>query len=122
MKNSTIMKPVLRPVMRSCLSGIFSAIAATGGGGPAVQSSILVTTDTDTGTIYWVLTNSATPPSVAAIKAGTGIVAGSIVVTSAGIKTQLFPQPPAGTYYPHFVHTNTGVDSDVHTGTEDTVV
>ena len=114
------LKPVVRPSLRPVLQSIFTARIT--GAGPTIMSSVSVTTDTDTGTIYWVITTSATPPSVAAIKAGTGVVAGTIAISSAGTKAVTFNQPPAGTYYPHMVQTNTGIDSDVHTGTEDTVV
>lgn len=115
MKNSTMMKPVLRPVMTS----IFTAHVGSGASGP--MSGLSVTTDTDTGTIYWVITTSATPPTVAAIKAGTGTAAGTIDVTSTGVKSTTFSQPPAGTYYPHIVHSNLDINSEVHTGTGDTV-
>ena len=109
----------MRSVLRPAMTSIF--IAHVGNGASDPMSGLSVTTDTDTGTIYWVITTSATPPSVAAIKAGTGVVAGTIDVTSAGEQSMTFAQPPAGTYYPHIVHTNTGVDSDVHTGMGDTV-
>lgn len=115
MKPNKVLRPVMRPVLRPPMSSIFTA--DVGGG----LSGLSVTTDTDTGTIYWIITTSATPPTVAAIKAGTGVAAGTIDVTSTGVQSVTFTQPPAGTYYPHIVHTNTGVDSDVHTGTGDTV-
>ena len=113
--SQSVLRPVMRPVLRQVMSSIFTA--DVGGG----LSGLAVTTDTDTGTIYWVITTSATPPSVAAIKAGTGIVAGTIDVTSAGEQSVTFAQPPAGTYYPHIVHSNLDINSEVHTGTGDTV-
>jgi hypothetical protein len=112
----TLLRPVLRPSLKPVMGSVFSARI-----GSPVLSGISVTTDTDSGTIYWVLTTSTTPPSVAAIKAGTGDAAGTIEVISVGTQSVTFNRPAPGTYYPHFVHTNSGVDSDVHTGTGDTV-
>ena len=114
--SDALMRSVLKPSLKPVMGSVFSARI-----GSPVLSSISVTTDTDSGTIYWVLTTSTTPPSVAAIKAGTGDAAGSIEVTLAGTQYVTFNRPAPGTYYPHFVQTNSGVDSDVHTGTGDTV-
>ena len=114
--SDNLMRSVVQPSLKPVMGSVFSARI-----GSPVLSGIVVTTDTDSGIIYWVITTSATPPSVAAIKAGTGDVAGNLEVTSAGTKSATFNRPAAGTYYPHFVHTNSGVDSDIHTGLGDTV-
>ncbi|MCU7917074.1 MAG: hypothetical protein KZQ95_01795 [Candidatus Thiodiazotropha sp. (ex Epidulcina cf. delphinae)] len=78
-----------------------------------------VTTDHGSGTWYWYLSESATPPSAADLKAGTASDAfGSKTVTVTGVQTDSATGLQAGTtYYKHSVHTNSGVDSDIVTST-----
>lgn len=73
------------------------------------SSSGSVSTNTGSGTLYWVTTTSATPPSDATIKAGssqTVTATGVQNVTSGGLS-------PSTTYYNHFIQTNGGLDSNV---------
>jgi len=73
-----------------------------------------VDTDANVGTVYWVVTQSATTPSAAQIKAGndhngsTADDSGSISVTESGTQAGATTGLTASTtYYAHFVHENT---------------
>ena len=74
------------------------------------------TTDVDTGTLYWYLSQSATPPSTVDLKAGTGSDDfGSIAISTSGAKADSATGLTASTtYYLHALHTNT-VDSSIVT-------
>lgn len=82
-----------------------------------------VTTDEANGTLYTVVTTSATSPSVAQVKAGqdhTGSAAafdGSQAVSATGNQNvSVTGLSPSTTYYPHFVHTDAATnDSTVAT-------
>ena len=83
----------------------------TGTATGATTATVGATTDEGNGTLYAVVTTSATQPSVAQIKAGqthTGAAApwgGSVVVTSTGAKTLNATGLTASTgYYAHLVH------------------
>lgn len=74
-------------------------------------ADLSVTTDKATGTIYWVVTQSATAPTKTQVKAGqdhAGSAAedsGSIAVSSTGAKTDSATGlPSATTHYAHFMH------------------
>lgn len=70
-----------------------------------------VTTDKANGTLYWVLTTSATPPSAAQVKAGqndTGAAAaksGSQAVSATGVQNLSYTALTAATtYYAYYMH------------------
>lgn len=72
-----------------------------------------VTTDEGNGTIYWVVTQSATQPTATQIKAGqnhTGaaaVDAGTIAVSATGAQTDTASGLVAATtYYAHYIHTD----------------
>lgn len=72
------------------------------------------TTDTSSGTLYLAVTTSATPPSAADIKAGTGAVwYGSVTVSTTSPSTTATGLAAATSYYTHAVQTVSAVDSDV---------
>lgn len=83
-----------------------------------------VTTDTGSGTLYYVLSSSATAPSAAQIKAGndhTGsaaVASGSQAVSATGNQTTptITGLAPSTTYYLHFVQNAAGGDSNVASG------
>ena len=89
---------------------------------PSATSALLrVVTDQSTGTLYWVITDSATPPSVAQIKAGqnhlgaAAIDAGSQAVSGLGtqdVSSSGLTEETSG-YYAYFVHTTGSGDSNV---------
>jgi hypothetical protein len=69
-------------------------------------------TNTGSGTAYWIVTTSATPPSNAAIIAGTGAVGsnfGSAAVSGSGAQTQITATSLTNgtTYYFHLFHRDT---------------
>lgn len=72
-------------------------------------ATLSVATNEVNGTLYWFVGTSATPPSAAALKAGTGAVAfGSQAVTSAGVQNATASGLSASiTYYAHFLHRDT---------------
>jgi hypothetical protein len=78
--------------------------------------SVGATTDGNNGTLYAVLTTSATPPSAAQIKAGqdhtsaAAPCAKSVSVSSSGAKTitELYGLVESTTYYAHLMHENAG--------------
>lgn len=91
------------PVLTSPVGSATSSTAATVG----------ATTDEGNGTLYAVVTGSATQPSIAQIKAGndhTGSAAawsGSVAVSSTGAKTLNATGLTSGSsYYAHLVHTD----------------
>ncbi|MEW8042032.1 MAG: cadherin repeat domain-containing protein [Candidatus Thiodiazotropha endolucinida] len=83
------------------------------------QSTMQGTVDTnvDTGTGYAYCSESATPPSAADLKAGTGASwSGSQAITSTGTKTFNATGLPAGiVHYMHYLHDNSGSESDIST-------
>ncbi|MBV2138576.1 MAG: DUF4082 domain-containing protein [Candidatus Thiodiazotropha sp. (ex Ctena orbiculata)] len=76
-----------------------------------------VDTNVGSGTWYWYLSQSATPPSIADLKAGTGADDfGSQTVLATGTLSDSASGLSQGTtYYCHHVHDNAGVDSNVVT-------
>jgi hypothetical protein len=79
-------------------------------------ATISVSTDTANGTLYWYLSTSATPPSPADLKAGTGAAfSGSQAVSATGVQTKnLTGLAPSTVYYAHFLHSDAaGNDSAV---------
>ena len=116
---------LINSVVQPLTKGLFrSVVGDSSGGSPG--GTVQLTTDVDTGTFYWVLTTSATPPSIAQVKAGQdhlGVSApasGNKGVTATGVQNDsVTGLAAATTYYPYFVHTNI-VDSNVLAGTSDT--
>lgn len=81
-------------------------------------ADLSVTTDTGSGTLYWFLSTSATPPTVANLKTGTGSVAfDNQAVSGAGAQTMNNKGSLAEktTYYAHFVQNTTNGDSAIVT-------
>lgn len=77
--------------------------AATGTVTGTTTADLSVTTNEDNGTLYAFASTSATPPSAATLKAGTGAAyASSQAVTSAGAKT--FSATGLGTGTAHYAH------------------
>jgi hypothetical protein len=115
------------------MGAILLALApSVGGGGPVLTTpvgtstgtttaTVGATTDTGNGTLYAVVTTSATQPSIAQIKAGqnhlgsSAAYASSQAVSSTGAKTfSATGLSAATTYYAHLVQTSSGaVDSNV---------
>ncbi len=115
----------------------FTFVVPPGVGGPVLSSPVdaanggtaatgSVSTDTGNGTLYWVVTTSATSPSSAEVKAGqdhNGVAAddsGSQAVSGTGVQS-LSPAPSGltseTTYYIHFMHENaSAVQSAVASG------
>lgn len=96
--------------------------AATGvdAGGGAVDIS--VHSDTKNGTLYWVVTASATGPTKAQVKSGqdaagaAALAADSVAVSTVGTQTDAAAGVTAGTRYVHFMHEDTGaLQSEVET-------
>lgn len=92
----------------------------TGTATSGTTATVGATTDEGNGTLYCVVTTSATQPSVAQIKAGndhTGSAAawsGNVAVSSAGAKTlNATGLTTATTYYAHFVHTDAAANDSV---------
>lgn len=117
---TVLVKSVISPLTR----GIFRAVVQDLSGSPG--GNVAVTTDVGSGDFYWVLTTSATQPSIAQVKAGqdhlgaSASASGTKAVTSAGAQSDSATGLTAATtYYPYFVHVNI-VDSDVLAGTSDT--
>lgn len=70
-----------------------------------------VTTDTAGGTLYWTVTQSATPPAASVIKQGQSQsvpAAGLRSVSGAGLSSET-------TYYVHYLHARNGLDSAIVT-------
>lgn len=80
----------------------------TGTATGSATATIGATTDEGNGTLYGFVSTSATPPSDADLKAGTGAVwAGSATVSSTGAKTLNASGLSASTaYYAHLLHTD----------------
>jgi hypothetical protein len=93
------------------LSG--AAVDVTG----TTTATIRVTTDTATGTLYTAVTTSATPPSSADLKAGTGAVfADDQTITTTGEKSFSATGLTAATgYYAHCIHNDGTDDSNITT-------
>lgn len=79
----------------------------------ATTADLAVTTDEGNGTLYWVVTQSATSPSIAQVQAGqdhtgtTGADSGSQSVSTTGTQTAGATGLTAETtYYAHFQHTD----------------
>ena len=68
--------------------------------------TLSVSTNEGNGTLYWYVSTSATPPSAADLKAGTGAVAaGSQAVSATGVQNASATGLTASTaYYAHFLH------------------
>jgi hypothetical protein len=86
----------------------------------ASSMNLFVTTDTDSGTLYAVVTNSGTPPSAAQVKAGQnhlGAAANAAVnqaVSTAGFKTLLASGLTTGiVYYTFFMHERSPAEQSV---------
>jgi hypothetical protein len=73
------------------------------------------TTDTAAGTLYWFVSETATPPTAANLKAGTGAYSSQFgSQLSPGIGTETFPVTSltqGDDYYTYFLHTNATGDS-----------
>lgn len=82
---------------------------------PSNAADLSVTTDKGQGTLYWFVSTSATPPSAANLKAGTGAVAyGSQAVTSTGAQDITATGFSASTtYYSYFLHNDGTQDSSI---------
>lgn len=81
-------------------------------------ADLSVNSDTGSGTLYWFLSTSATPPTVANLKTGTGSVAfDNQAVSGAGAQTMNNKGSLAEktTYYAHFVQNTTNGDSAIVT-------
>ncbi len=82
----------------------------------AVAGSLGVTTNEATGTLYWYVHTTASPPIAAALKAGTGAAAyGSQAVSGTGVQSATATGLTASTtYYSYFLHRDAaGNDSAV---------
>ena len=84
------------------------------------SGAAIVTTDADSGTVYYVMTVSAVAPSAAQIMAGTDHLdvaapaAGSVAVVAAGEVSQAVAGLAEATlYYTYFVQDNLGEISNV---------
>lgn len=106
------------------LSGGSTAPTLTSPTGTAIgttTATIGATTDTATGTLYGYVSTSATPPSAANLKAGTGATwSGSVAVSSTGAKTLSATGLTAATgYYAHLIHTDGSAnDSNIVTSAQ----
>lgn len=79
-------------------------------------ATLTVSTNEANGTLYWFASTSATPPSGANLKAGTGAVQfGTQAITTTGVKTVNVTGLTAGTaYYSYFLHRDAaGNDSTI---------
>jgi len=76
-----------------------------------------VTTNRSSGTLYWFISTSATPPTAANLKAAVGAAAaGSQAVTASGVQNIVDTGLTASTtYYTHYLHNNTAGDSNIAT-------
>lgn len=82
----------------------------------ATAANISVSTDEANGTLYWYISTSATPPSAADLKAGTGAVtSGNQAVSATGIQSASASGLTAETaYYTYFLHRDAaGNDSSI---------
>lgn len=99
---------------------IIAPVLSMPSGSPSTATSIsgTVMTDEGNGTLYHYFSQSATPPSIANLKAGTGAdAAGSQTITAAGMPTVVESGlVEDNTYYIHFLHTDAaGNDSNIAT-------
>jgi len=84
-------------------------------------ATVGATTDEGNGTLYAFVSTSATPPSGADLKAGTGAVwSGSTAVSSSGAKTlNATGLSPSTGYYAHLIHTDAAAnDSNIVTSSQ----
>lgn len=91
-----------------------SADTVTGSTGNTADLS--VSTDTGSGTMYWFVSTSATPPSVANLKSGSGATSyGSAAVSGTGAQTfsNVGSFAEKTTYYAYFIHNATAGDSSI---------
>lgn len=120
--------------MLSLTQALTLGLGSGGGGGAPVVAPVLstptdvasgaagglltVTTTSGSGTLYWFVSTSATPPTAANLKAGTGATKfGSLAVTATGAQSATVAGLAVSTlYYAHFIHTNGGGDSNIVTG------
>lgn len=82
----------------------------------ATGAAISVTTNEGNGTLYWYISTSATPPSAANLKSGSGaVVFGTVAVSSIGVKSANPTGLTASTaYYTYFLHRDAaGNDSTI---------
>jgi hypothetical protein len=86
----------------------------------ATNKTIGVTTNANTGTMYWVVTTSSTAPTAAQIKAGQNNAGGAAVASgnkaiavAAKWATAVSGLTNGTTYYGYFVHNNSSGDSNV---------
>ena len=83
----------------------------------ANTATVGCTTDTAAGTLYWFVSTSATAPTAANLKNGTGAYNSQFGnIASPGIGTETFSVTglaQSGTYYTYFVHTNGVGDSNI---------
>ncbi len=89
-----------------------TANGATGG-------TLGVSTNEDDGTLFWFVSTSATPPSAANLKTGSGAVSfGNQAVSAAGVQNvSLSGLTASTTYYAHFLHTDAaGNNSPIASG------
>lgn len=84
----------------------------------AAGGLLTVTTTGSSGTLYWFVSTSATPPTAANLKAGTGATKfGSQAVTATGAQSATAAGLAISTlYYAHVIHTNSAGDSNIVTG------
>lgn len=93
----------------------------TGTATGSTTATVGATTDEANGTQYAYVSTSATPPSGADLKAGTGAVwAGSITISSTGANTHSATGLTASTdYYAHLIHTDAAAnDSNIVTSAQ----
>lgn len=97
------------PVLSSAAATTLSQTTASGS----------VSTDEGNGTLYWYVSTSATPPTAANLKAGTGAVAyGNQAVSSTGAQSvsSITGLTAETTYYIHYLHRDAaGNDSAIAT-------
>jgi hypothetical protein len=93
--------------------------AASDAANGATGASLNVTTDEGNGTLYWFVSTSASAPTAADLKAGTGAAqAGSVAVSAAtAFPISVTGLAAATAYYSYFLHRDlAGNDSDIAEG------
>lgn len=100
------------------ISPVLSSAAGVANGATGYTGS--VSTTSDTGTLYWYVSASATPPSATDLKAGTSAVdSGSQTVTGTGTQNVSGSGLTASNnYYIHYLHSVGGTDSAIVTSTQ----
>lgn len=93
--------------------------AATVASVTATGATVGCSTDTASGTLYWYVSTSATPPSAANLKSGSGSAAyGNVSNPGTGTETFNVTGLTSGaTYWAHFIHTDNSQDSSILTTT-----